>query len=349
MSFNVFSANDQGWSDALSRIPKENSDINFLPEWYKTWEAYEKATAQCIVAEIEGFIFVYPFLISPIEGYNTDKTYFDIQTAYGYGGVITSAKTIPATISSLFNKKVDEWLIENNVVAEFIREHPLLNYFRRDADYMLVRQNVYVPLSQDYRIPDSKTRQKISKAVRNNELRILIDNKLEFMNKFVYLYNLNARRIGMSDYYLFPDDYFNKVKTLLSENTELIHVLYENKIINSVLCFKSGNKGTLHLAGANHEYQALKANDFMYYSAIKHYADLGLDILAIGGGLTSREDDSLFHFKKKFSDLHMDVMIGKRILNQPVYTNLIDQWKSRYPELEPINRNFFLKYRQKPD
>lgn len=345
MKFNVFSANDQGWSEAINKIPKENSDINFLPEWYKTWEDYENATAKCIVAEIEDFTFVYPFLISPIEGFNTDKTYYDIQTAYGYGGVITGNKEVPPTVAGLFNKKVDEWLIENNVVAEFIREHPLLNHFRREADYVKVRQNVYVPLNQDYRIPDSKTRQKISKALRNHELKILYDNKLEFMNEFINLYNLNARRIGMRDYYFFPDDYFNKVKTLLANNSELIHVLYNGKIINSVLCFTCGNKGTLHLAGADHEYQALKANDFMYYSAIKHYADLGLEILAIGGGLSSREDDSLFHFKKKFSDLHMDVMVGKRIINPETYSELITQWQIKFPHLTDKYKNFFLKYR----
>lgn len=345
MTFNVFNADDQGWSEAINKIPKESSDINFMPEWYKTWEEYEKATAQCIVAEIEGFTFVYPFLISPIEGYNTEKTYFDIQTAYGYGGVVTSNKIVPPAVVGLFNKKVDEWLIERNVVAEFIREHPLINYLRREADFVKVRQNVYVPLSQDYKIPDSKTRQKISKALRNNELRILIDDQLEFMDEFIQLYNLNARRIGMGDYYFFPDDYFNKVKTLLAGNTKLIHVLYNEKIINSVLCFTYGNKGTLHLAGADHEYQALKANDFMYYSAIKHYADLGLEILAIGGGLSAREDDSLFHFKKKFSDVHLDVMVGKRIINPEAYHDLITQWHNKFPHLADKYKNFFLKYR----
>jgi len=349
MLFNIYSADQPEWAEALKRIPSENSDINFLPKWYKSWQEYEQATPQCIVAEMDGIIFVYPFFIKPIQGYDLDKTFYDIQTAYGYGGVITNHTGIQDSVIDKFNREVNSWLIDNNVVAEFIREHPLLYQCRRDADYTRVRQNVYIEPSAEYIIPEKKARQNIHKTLNNKDISVFIDDELVYLDEFIRLYNLNTSRLNMNKYYYFTDEYFFKIRLLLRENTKLIHILYKNKIINSVIFLHHGNKGTLHLAGSDHEFQVLRTNDLMYYSAINLSYKMGLDILNIGGGTSTNEDDSLFNFKKKFSNVHRDVMVGKKIINQPVYKNLIEQWKSGYPELEDKYKNFFLKYRQTPD
>lgn len=349
MQFNVYSADQPEWTEALHQIPAKNSDINFLPEWYKSWQEYEQATPQCIVAEIDGVIFAYPFFLKPIDSYDLDQTYYDIQTAYGYGGIITNQPGIQDSVVDKFNREVNSWLLDNNVVAEFIREHPLLFQCRRDAGYVRVRQNVYIEPTADYILPDRKARQNISKTLHNNDISVFIDDDLVHLDEFIRLYNLNTSRLNMNKYYYFTDEYFSKIRLLLINNTKLIHILHKDKIINSVIFLHHGNKGTLHLAGSDHEYQALRTNDLMYYSAINLSYNMGLDILNIGGGTSTNEDDSLFNFKKKFSNVHRDVMVGKKIINQPVYNNLVEQWKSKYPELELKYRDFFLKYRQTPE
>jgi len=346
MKFEIYGSDQEGWTEALRRISPENSDINFLPEWYDTWRVYEQAVPKCIVAEIDGFVFIYPFFIKPIEGYDLDKTYFDIQTAYGYGGVITNRTDLPNTVIQKFNTKVNNWLFENNVVAEFIREHPLLNHCRRDAAYLKVRQNVYIDTKRDYRIPDKKARQNVSKVLKNQEVRVEIDDDLSHLDEFIRLYNLNIIRLNMSNYYHFPKEYFNKVRELLGKNARLINIVYQDKIINSNLFLFFGNKGTMHLAGSDHEYQTLRGNDLMYFSAIELSKNMGLEILTIGGGMSANEDDSLFRFKSKFSDIHKDVMIGKKIVNSVVYDKLVLQWAEKHPELTEQYRNFFLRYRQ---
>ncbi|MBK6346045.1 MAG: peptidoglycan bridge formation glycyltransferase FemA/FemB family protein [Bacteroidales bacterium] len=346
MKFDVLDIGQKGWSEALNRISPGNSDINFLPDWYKTWQDFEQASPKCIVAEIEEFLFVYPFFIKPIEGYCLDKTYYDIQTAYGYGGVITNLTKLPDSVVQKFNRNVNNWLFENGVVAEFIREHPLLNHCRRDATYQKVRKNVYIETSRDYRIPDKKARQNVSKIRKNPDISVQIDTDMNQLDEFVRLYNLNTVRLNMGSYYHFPTDYFTKVRDLLGKNARLINILYQDKIINTNLFFFFGNKGTMHLAGSDHDYQALRGNDLMYFSAIELSKNMGLEILTIGGGITDNDDDSLFRFKSKFSDLHKDVMVGKKIINPAIYENLISQWTEKYPEITAKYQNFFLKYRQ---
>lgn len=345
MLFDVYSPLHPGWKSAIDAIGLKNGDVYFLPEWYLTWENYEQSEARCIVASEDGYLFAYPFLLKPIAGFDSPKQYYDIQSAYGYGGVITNHQNIPRNIVNKFNAKVTEWLVENNVIAEFIREHPLLNHCRRDADYFPVRTNIFVETAKDYKILDSKTRQKISKIRRNNELSIVIDEQLDSMDVFEDLYNQNAARIGMSGYYFFPDEYYKLIQDHLKDYGQIINIVYKGIVINSLLYFYYGNKATLHLAGANYNYHNLFGSDYIYYSCIMHAADNGIELINLGGGMSLNEDDSLFRFKKKFSNNFKDVYIGKKIIDVKAYTSIVEQWEKSYPQLKEKYKNFFLKYR----
>ncbi|MCO5264601.1 MAG: GNAT family N-acetyltransferase [Lentimicrobium sp.] len=345
MNFEVFDALDSGWTDGLSHIPAKNSDINFLPQWYLSWQKHEQATPKCIVAEIDGYYFVYPFFMHQIKEYSLHNNYYDVQSAYGYGGVITSSCDIPESVAAQFNRAVDKWFEEQNVVAEFIREHPLLNHFRRDASYFPVRRNVYVPTAPGYTIPDKQARQNIAKALKN-DLKIFVDNKMDHIDEFIRLYELTAERLNMDAYYLFDKEYFYSVKNLLSDHALLIHIVFEDKIVASNLFMHYGDKGTMHLAGSDISYQSYRINDLLYQGAINQSISMGKSILTIGGGTSTREDDSLFRFKSKYSNIYKDVMAGKKVHNHEIYHELIRQWSIRYPELVDKYKHFFLKYRQ---
>ena len=346
MQFDVYDPLHPGWKSAIDAIGLDNSDVYFLPEYYLSWEQYEQSEAKCIVASQDGYIFAYPFLLNPIKGYNTPVQYYDIQSAYGYGGVITSHKDIPQNIVDTFNSKITEWLVQNKVIAEFIREHPLLNHIRRDAEYILVRKNIYIEADAEFRIPDLKTRQKISKIVRNNELLSIDDKNLDHLDAFIDLYYQNAERIGMSKYYSFPESYFEGVKKHLKNYSRLMHITLDGKIINSLLYFHYGNKGAFHLTGSDSEHYALRGNDYMYYSAIRLLAPMGVELVNFGGGTTANDDDNLFRYKKKFSNNIKDVYIGKKIIDTKAYDSIVEQWENKYPQLKEKYKNFFLKYRQ---
>lgn len=346
MQFDVYGPLHPGWKSAINAIGHPNSDVYFLPEWYLTWEKYEQSEARCIVVSEGGHLFAYPFLLKPIQGYDSPKQYYDIQSAYGYGGVITNHQNIPRSIIERFNAKVTDWLMANNVIAEFIRVHPLVDYCRRDAVYFPVRTNVFVEPTKDYKILERKTRHKISGAKRNNELSVVVDDQLNSMDGFIDLYNQNVTRIGMANYYRFPDEYFKLVKSNLKDSGHITNIFYNNIIINSLLYFYHDNKASFHLAGANSTYREFHGADYVYYASIKHAADNGIEIINIGGGMSTNEDDSLFRFKKKFSNNFKDVYAGKKIIDATAYESLIRQWENRYPQLKEKYKNFFLKYRK---
>ena len=114
------------WNRLLSLLPKERRDVYFLPEYYSLYQNYGDGEAQCFVFEKDGQMALYPFLKNSITalGYKLDREYYDIQGAYGYNGVIAS--TTDKGFISDFWEAFDTWCQDNDVIAEFMRFHPVM-------------------------------------------------------------------------------------------------------------------------------------------------------------------------------------------------------------------------------
>lgn len=344
MKFEVYSSYDQEWSDIINQFPSQNTDIYFLREWYQTWLSYEDSEAFCIHCEIDGFRFLYPFLKRKISKYSLSKKYFDIQSAYGYGGIISSLEIVPSDIQSKLNSLIDDYLHDSSVIAEFIRVHPLLDSVLRTSEYSVVRKNVFVITSESYRIPHKQARQNISRAKSAN-LEVQIDASFRHLDEFIRLYRLTAGRLNMSGYYWFNEDYFNRVVEMMRGMSTLIHISYQGQIIASGLLLFYNGKASLHLAASDDAYFNFRPNDFLYYATIEYCKEANINILNLGGGLSSNQDDSLFKFKTKYGSFSKDVIVGKNIINREIYKMISQEWSSIYPELVEKYRNYLLCYR----
>lgn len=345
MDFNVYTIDDPEWEKSFNSIPSALRDIYYSPQWYKTWEAHEKAEALCISFESSDFHILYPFFRKKINNYDPGGDYYDIQSAYGYGGVIVNSPVLPVETGNQFNRVVNEWLKDTGVIAEFIRANPQLPYFSREAEYSVVRKNVYINTVSSYRIPEKCARQNIAKALSSG-LTVFYDHNLDYLDEFIDLYNVTMHRLEMHPYYNFGEDYFFKVKKYLNENASLIHIVKDDKIVAAGLYIRHEEKANLHLAGSLVEYQILRANDLLYHAAILHSLKNRVLTLNVGGGTTKDPDDNLLRFKKKYSNNVMDVKIGKNIINRNVYDRVTRNWALRHPELENKYSNYFLKYHQ---
>ncbi len=344
MDLKVLSAESNEWEKALEHIPVSNKDLNYTPQWFRSWIEHEKAEPFCLYLEFEGYHILYPFFLSKITNYDLNHDYFDIQSAYGYGGVIANSNHIPPFIEAKFNSLTDEWLHDNNVIAEFIRENPLIKSIKRDASYSIVRQNVYVETNSDYKIPDKQARQNVNKAI-NNGLTILYDTDLNYLQEFTDLYKKTADRLEMLPYYHFENSYFDNILKLLKEYTTLIHILLNDQIIASGLYFLYNDRATLHLVGSDANCLNLRANDLLYSAAIQFSIKGGAKTLNVGGGTSNDPADTLFRFKSKYSKIWKPVMIGKKILNSEVFNKLTDYWEKGHPQLVDKYEKYFLKYR----
>jgi hypothetical protein len=75
----------------------------------------------------------------------------------------------------------------------------------------------------------------------------------------------------------------------------------------------------------------------------KFAAEKGSDKLILGGGNTSRGDDPLLLYKKKFNSQNNLLYLGKLVHNNKIFESFCNNIITQRPELEASN--YFLKYR----
>ena len=346
MEFKVLTTQDKNlWHEYLNRIPDELKDIYYLPEYLETWKEHEQAEIYCAVAEQNQAIVLYPFFKKEIKEFElAGGPWFDLSSAYGYGGAIIYDPAGEGQIKNDFNHEFDQWCIRENIVAEFIRENPILNNQLRLAEYVPVRNNVYIELGQDYEIANRHVKKNLRKAARNG-LSYKWDPELKYIEDYKKLYNASFNRLEMDSYYLFPDSYYNKVSEIFAKHSGLVNIYLDNKIINSMLVFYGFDKFICHLIGTDYNYFEFRPNDLVYKASIDIAKEMNMKYISMGGGIV--KDDNLFRFKEKFGNLVRDVYIGKKIIHQDIYSELCSAWENKYPQLAESKKSFFLKYRIK--
>ncbi|MCX8052074.1 MAG: peptidoglycan bridge formation glycyltransferase FemA/FemB family protein [Chlorobi bacterium] len=194
------------WRACLERLPADRCDIYADPRYCATWLEWEEGTAVALWDTFDGVEFLYCFLLKPLPMALDAHWRHDAQSFYGYGGIVTSAPASPEAFAR-FNDAVDQWMRAHGVVAEFVRQHPLLHQeplLARRAEYRCVRTNVYAtPPAEAIAALDSATRRNIAKAMRSG-VRIERWDASDGIDMFARLYERTAVRLGMDAFYRFP-------------------------------------------------------------------------------------------------------------------------------------------------
>lgn len=336
------------WKAFLERIPADKSDVYFMPEYYSLYDKYGDGKAYCFVFEKDGNIALYPFLrnsITPL-GYQLDREYYDIQGAYGYNGLVAS--TTNKTFLDAFWEAFDAWCIEHDIVAEFMRFHPLLNNQRQASSQMKTfysRHTVALDLTDDdiwmHQI-SSKNRNMIRKAEKEG-VTIVESDDYETFRK---LYDGTMTDLHAEDFYFFPPSYYEEYKQTFKDKSMLCFAMLEGKVIAGSMFMFSDDYAHYHLSARDREYSRYAANNLILWYGIQKAKDRGCKWFHFGGGTTGDDDDSLLKFKKEFSKTLCEFWIGKRVHNQKVYEQIVEQWKTKYPESYEHNRVKLLGYRE---
>jgi len=114
------------WMEFLDSFNDIEIDIYYLPE-YMNLSIKDNNEALLFIYSHDKNFWIYPFFLTSInKAYlvNTKLIYKDIETAYGYSGPLSNSSNVNfiEKAQSIFS----EWCHDKNVVAEFIRFHPLL-------------------------------------------------------------------------------------------------------------------------------------------------------------------------------------------------------------------------------
>lgn len=352
-NFEIFDiTNSSKWSLLLRELPLNQQDIYFTPEYYTLYENLGDGKAQLFVFKRNNEIALYPFLINSVNelGYELDGEYFDIQGAYGYNGVISNSydKLFIEAFYSSFN----EYCMENNIIAEFTRFHPLINNKEFSKNHLQVifdRKTVYVDLTKSYNLIRADyqrtTKKQIRRATERDGIKVEIIKEYDQIIKVLYsIYCESMNRVNAT-----PDLYFNinYFKELLSyDNTVLFCAILDGKIISFISVIYSKNYINGHIGGTLDDYMEFSPFSYLYDEIIKYGKSINCKYYHFGGGRTSSKDDKLLKYKLNFSKNTADFYIGKKIHNQGVYNDVIMQWEQKYPEKIEKYKNMLLRYRE---
>ena len=340
-------ANIEEWRRNLEYLPTKQRDIYYTPEYYSLYQNYGDGEACCFVFEKDGEIVMYPFLRNPITplGYKLDKEYYDIQGAYGYNGVIASKHD--SSLIDSFWESFDSWCQENNIVAEFSRFHPLLNNQELASSKMKTfysRHTVALDLTDDdiwmHQI-SSKNRNMIRKAEKEG-VTIIESDDYETFRK---LYNETMSDLHADDFYYFPERYYEEYKQTFKDKSLLYLAMLDGKVIAGSMFMYSDNYAHYHLSARDREYSRYAANNLILWYSIQKAKDRGCKWFHFGGGTTGDDNDSLLKFKKEYSKTLCEFWIGKRIHNQAVYDQIVEQWKTNHQDCYEQNKVKLLGYR----
>lgn len=325
------------WIECLAKLPPEQQDVYFTPDYHQLYEANGDGKATCFVFKREEHIAIYPFLINRINdfGYRLNNYYYDINSAYGYGGVATSCNS--ASFIREFYVAWNKWCGEHRIVSEFVRFHPIICNHQFSNSYYDInhdRETVYLDITQGIdqiwkNSYSSKCRNMIRKAQKQD---YIVDTSIDNnnTNAFESVYYGTMDRLKADNYYLFSEEYFRLLFTN-PKHTKIVTIKKDSITIASMLMLVYGIYAHYHLSGRNISSSDNSVNNYILDIAIKYAQGLGCKIMHFGGGRTREVDDSLLKFKKSFSSTHSSFFIGTKVHLPEVYNEIRSQWAVRNP------------------
>jgi len=268
------------------------------------------------------------------------EKYYDLATPYGYGGWLIQGNGDKNKIFEQFTK----WCLENKIISEVIRFHPILNNqepLREIYDVLDLGKTIAMDLNSEDLIWSNFTTQnrgKIKKAIKN-EVSIHHDLNPDTLQDFKKIYEITMNKDHATDYYYFKDDFYDSVVNDLKDSAEIFYARWNDMTIAATIILKCNERLTYHLSGVITEYRNVQATNLMLYEVAKWGANNGFKTFHLGGGVGSKEDD-LYIFKKSFNKKDAyQYSIGRKIYNEELYNYLLDLRK------EVENPNYFPKYR----
>lgn len=270
--------------------------------------------------------------------------YYDLETAYGYGGYLSTsadARFLDNAMHAYQQKCMDE-----KIIAEFVRFHPY-NPFpmtgKRHMDFIaLDRQTVSIDLEASKEDRWSGYSSTARNVLRRASTQLAF-NETKDIESFIRLYTATMEKNNAEEFYYFPKAYY---ETLLKmDGVKLFEVRFGSQVVNMSFILMGSELAHYHLSANDMNYAKLNGNYFLLDSVCDYLKEHfhNLTALHLGGGRTNRADDTLLAFKSKFSSLRNDFYIGGKVFNREMYKDYVEKFDGQRPDAAAAR--FFLKYR----
>jgi serine/alanine adding enzyme len=318
-------------------------DIYFEPAWGELYATKDNGSHQTFLLNSEIGRVYYSFVKRPIEIIVEGKLYYDIISAYGFGGpiVLDCMESKKSALLMQFKEQFDAYCMENDIVTDTCRFNPWL---KNHADFTHMYELIpnYTTLGIDLSVENlfmdeisSKKRNMIRKANKLG-VNVHVDYEGKNLDAFIAVYEKTIVKHKISTYYRFSKEFlldnFHKLKGKIF----LAYALYDGKVISIAIFLLSEHYIHYHLAANDMDYNSVPANDLLLYEVAEFGKRNGFKYLMLGG---AGGNVAIHSHKKGFTkESVFDFYKGKRICNPEIYEKLLIN-------CEKVDLSFFPSYR----
>ncbi|WP_143059410.1 GNAT family N-acetyltransferase [Alkalibacterium pelagium] len=321
-------------------------DIVFHNLYAKLYEEKENGKAQTFLFRNQYGAVEHTFIKRKIPYVINGDDYYDITTAYGYGGpILRDVKDTDRLLDSYYTA-FQQYCLTNRIVSEFIRFHLFENIEVRKRYYgdvavigPHVSRNLTKPLSSDIH---KSVRTSLRKA-DSMGLTFSADDSEAGLKDFLSVYNATMDRHDADSFYYFKESFFQQLHEWLEGHYIYTKAIVDGKVVSSFITLFGKSHAFGFLGGTLEDYFDSQASTFLEWHTMEWLKKEGLTHYTIGGGI--KGEDGLFKYKSKFDKQGIHPFyVGKKIHNKQVYDYLVNQ------RLKEKNFNarsdFFPLYRQ---
>ena len=302
---------------------------SFRHDFYHTWTYHsleKNDTPLLLVYQEEEHFVALPLLLREVY----DTGLYDMTCVYGYTGPLSNRnpEELDDSFVGRFGAALKGYLLSNNIVSVFSRLHPFYGNNRLFTELGGLYKNGKV-VALDLSISLEKQRSKYAKIyskirrLRENGVYAKESKTFEDIRIFNEIYTENMSRVSASEAYLFSDEYLYELVNAEDSDTRLI-LIYNDQhqpICGTIAGF-TGDVAQGHLIGTKKEFLPLSPTKLMVDVVTLAAREKGMKYFNLGGGLGYRED-SLFQWKKSFSDVTFDYFSWRYIVDQTAYDKLL--------------------------
>jgi len=301
------------------------AEYDFYHTWHYHTLAKEGEAILYIYTEEENFIAI-PLLKRAIPNSN----YFDLHSVYGFTGPISNIpyNEIREDFIENFKGFFLEFLKKENFVSIFSRLHPFFNQPKIIEKFGGLFDNgktVAIDLQQPLEMQLKKFRACSLKAIRNCRnlgFELREQKTQQEIAAFAAIYQENMKRINAHDFYLFDEQYFTRLIQTDQYNCKLLLIYNGDEIVSgSVTMFTKGIIQA-YLMGTKTTYLCNSPAKFLVNEICLLGRSLGMKYFNLGGGLGFKED-SLYDWKRGFSDLILDYKSWRYIVDPAKYNSMV--------------------------
>lgn len=330
----LLTPDDSRWEKALERV---RHDFFHLPG-YVSLEAERLAgDAVAVLLEGGGLSVLVPLVLRPVPAILGlgDASLVDAVSPYGYPGpVFEGLESASESVWRDAGKALTAELRRCGVLSAFVRLHPLLPAPPAEAvasgRFRRLGSTVFIDLAE----PDEAIWRAVRPSTRNGINRTLREgyeakvDQWDLFETFIQLYRANMIRVGADESYLFDQTYFEGLVALRDEGLHLCTVHDEGGQVTAAGLFTEvGGIVQYFLSGSQLVRKPGVSPVRLMLDHMRRWAkDRGNSLFHLGGGLAASQD-SLFEFKRSFSDKTADYTVWDIVVDEERYRAAVSAWQ----------------------